>query len=371
MKKTDSTFYSRLNCEFNIANYMSEYVRVIDKEGKIIFMNDSLISHLGEDYIGLNAWEDYEDVDIEKPITTEMSAYFGVAREERRIKDRIYGVQATPIFDGDKFVGTIEVFRDITEATKTRNHLIELNERNKRDIDFARRIQESILPETGRYGDLIVDFRYLSCERLSGDIFDCITVDQDKTAIYIADIMGHGVSASFLTMFIYQTVRLLINSGLHYPDEILQELRYRYNKMDLPDDHYFTIFYGVFDNRDHSFTCANAGHNSMPIIINNESTLLVRASGFPINSIFPDSIYKEQTISLEEGDQVLFYTDGVIEAQNEKKEEFGENRLRRIVRKDNNELLDYILDEVESFRSGPQEDDICLLSLRIHRKEIL
>lgn len=364
--RKNSVLTSLLECEFNMADYMSEYVRILDREGTILFMNESLIAHLGRDLTGENV---LKNDNLQQPMILKRDSYFRVVREERRIHNRIYGVQASPIYDGKDFIGSIEVYQDITEVVETRNHLLELNKKNQQDIDFARRIQHSILPGTGRYGDLVVDYRYLSSESLSGDIFDCIPFDQNKTAIYIADVMGHGVSASFLTMFIYQSVRLLVNSGLYYPDEILQELRFRYNQMNLPGDKYFTCFYAVFDNRDHSFTCANAGHNSMPIILNNQSTLLARASGFPISTIFPDSIYKEQTIQLEEGDQILFYTDGIIEAKNSKGEEFGENKLRRLIRTDYKNMLNTILEEVENFRFGKQEDDICLLLLKVQQKE--
>ncbi|MDO5755816.1 MAG: SpoIIE family protein phosphatase [Tissierellia bacterium] len=356
--------------KFRITNSISDWVRVIDNDGFISFVNQSMIDEFGVDPKGLNIWEEIDERVVPRCISTRNFRFNGVIREERKIKGRYFSIQSSPIRDDQKnIIGTVEVFRDITSEINARIDLIEANKKMHDEINFAKLIQRNILPKKGRHGDLNVDYRYISSETLSGDIFDIIEIDNDHVAIYIADIVGHGVAASILTMFVRQTVRSIVNSGTIMPKDVLQELKIRYKELDLDDDKYFTMFYGIYNRKTGFFTCSNAGHNAIPIKFNNDFSILMESSGFPISYLFVDSVYEQKDIKLHNGDKILFYTDGITEVKNYEGEEFGESRLQEIVKKNRNRLLDDIVDAIEWYRWGEQEDDLCLLLIEVDQIE--
>ncbi len=149
-----------------------------------------------------------------------------------------------------------------------------------------------------------------------GDIFDIYYIDEDNIGIYICDVVGHGVTASMMTMFVRQTMRA-IKDDILSPSRALSELHQKFIALDLDTDKYFTIFYGVFNTKDRSFKYSNGGHNCVPIKINDEEISLLKTNGFPISLIFNKVDYTEEEIKLSPGgDKILFYTDGITEAKN-------------------------------------------------------
>lgn len=369
MENTQHNFLKKCdNNTYSIADSISDLVRVIDANGVIVYANEAMKKAFGIDPVKMNIYNKKVDESvIPKPVSTSTFTYPGVIKEERRINKRYYSIQSSPVFDQEKNIqGTVEVFRDITNEYEQKQRSINTMRQLHKDISFAKTIQEKILPQKGRHGDLLIDYRYVPSVALSGDIFDCFVVDDDHVAIYIADIVGHGIAASLITMFVRQTMRSIICKDILMPNEVLQELKKRYTDLGLDDSKYFTIFYGIYSCSSGIFTCANAGHNAIPIRYNDSFKMLMRSSGFPISYAFPDNTYMEKHIPFKKGDKILFYTDGITEINNNDNEEFGEKRLLAAINthKDH-DLLEGIIDEINAFRWGEQQDDWCLLLVEV------
>ena len=125
-------------------------------------------------------------------------------------------------------------------------------------------------------------------------------------------------------------------------------------------DRYFTVWIGIFDCKKNTLTFSNAGHNCPPLHLINKKSYVEKlvVSGRMISNIIEQNIYQEVTINLNPKDKILFYTDGIIESKDIGKNEYSVERLMKILKEDRS--LDYILDDLEKFSWGEQDDDISL-----------
>lgn len=341
---------------FYVLNSMDDWVRILDKYGRIVFINEKMRRdiHLDRSLIEQNIDTDKlsEKSDIFKSTTIE---------EERLINGKYYSIKSSPLYNNNEFVGIIEVYRDITSESKMKVDLFNANRKMLEDIRFVRKIQTNILPKNKRYGDIKLEGRYIPSNDVSGDLFDIIKVDDDKYAFYIADVMGHGVKSSIMTMFVKLSIEAIFERHIDYsPGQVLKKLREEFVKLDMNSSQYFTVWIGIFDCKNNTLTFSNAGHNCPPLhLIHNKNYVeKLVVSGRMISNIIEQNIYQEVAINLNPKDRVLFYTDGVTESKNVDKNEYSVERLMKILKK--NKKLDFILSDLENFTWGEQDDDISL-----------
>lgn len=219
-----------------------------------------------------------------------------------------------------------------------------LNEILLSDIEYAKEMQRCLLP-TQLPKNMYVSFDavYLAAEKLSGDFYNVVKLDEDNIAVYIGDVSGHGISAAMLTVFAYQNVVHLKRlkekgeSGDEFikPGLVLESIYKSFNKTNINDEKYIVMLYGIFNIKDKSFQYASAGINVSPYIIRNSGEILeLNAKGFPICKFgdFLTPSYENRTIQLETGDKLLFYSDGLVDARNEIGDKYGQQRLKNILK---------------------------------------
>ncbi len=356
--------------KLKVFNYLSDWVRIIDTEGKVLFQNSEMTEKVG-DQVGENSLENLQENNVIPGTSIEEFYEKDQLTKTLTIGSEEFLVRSSIIYEDEEALAIIETFRNITIESIAIKRYEDIAKKTQKELNDARVIQNSLLPDKGNHRGLEVMYKYIPSAYLSGDMFDVIPIDENKTAIYIADVVAHGISASILTMFVRQSVRYhLARSRItgFTPDIVLRSLIRRFAELNLEDSKYFTIFYGVFDKEAGTFQYANAGHNAIPLKINRDGKVeKLMGTGLPISLITSKGNYSESEIDLEIGEKILFYTDGITETKDYFGEFYGTERLIKLVSNNYPNVLDRIVNEVSTYRWGRQEDDIALLF--VERKE--
>ena len=238
----------------------------------------------------------------------------------------------------------------------------------ERELRFATQVQLGFLPEIrpNPPGYEFFDY-YEPAERVGGDYFDYIQLNDGRIAIALADVAGKGIPAALLMARLYSSVRLHLFSQ-PTPGKALSALNAEIHAQGM--GHRFVTFVLLtLDPVRHETTIVNAGH--LPPIVrtaDGQSTSVGRKeSGMPLG-INPEQEYREITLALESGTSVVLYTDGITESMNAANDLFGRVRLENFVSSisgSSEDLTKAIVTEVDHFcGTRPQRDDMCLVCLR-------
>ena len=231
----------------------------------------------------------------------------------------------------------------------------------KDDISFARNMQINMLPLKGIYNNLKVDFFYEPSEMLSGDIFDVFNIDRNLTGVYICDVVGHGVTASMLSIYVKQTMRSICRN-YDSIGKIMSELHRTFIALNIESDKYFSIFFCIIDSRTMEMEYINAGHNCVPLIESSGKVEDLKLTGYPICNIFDTVEYESKKRRLKAKDRILFFTDGITEIKNKENEFLGDEKIRECF--ESSEDLSGIINLVNNF-NGEEDDDIALLEITV------
>ena len=242
-------------------------------------------------------------------------------------------------------------------------------ERYSKEMEIAKEIQDSILPESVPQlpGYDVAAANYPAME-IGGDLYDFISVGPGREGFVIADVSGKGVSAA-LFMALSRTLLHVSSEGEADPSRAIRNAN-RLMAEDSRSGMFITVFYGVLSAHEHLFTYVNGGHNP-PLLVKSDGTScwLDLAKGIALG-VVPDVSITPVTLPLTRGDVLVLYTDGVTEAFNEKDEYFGEERLMDCVTRNRalpaQALLSTLLSEIHTFTgTAPQSDDITLIVIRV------
>jgi serine phosphatase RsbU (regulator of sigma subunit) len=185
----------------------------------------------------------------------------------------------------------------------------------------------------------------------------------------VGDATGKGMPAA-LVMATTRGMLRAVAFSLDSPGEVLERVNEALYS-DIPSNVFVTCFYAILEPKSASLIYANAGHD-LPYLHrrSGDDAEELRARGMPLG-LMPGMSYEEREVSLREGNHVLFYSDGLVEAHDPKGEMFGFPRLRALVAEHGDEeeersLGDFLMEELYSFvgEGWEQEDDITLLTLR-------
>ncbi|HKH37821.1 MAG TPA: PP2C family protein-serine/threonine phosphatase [Rubrobacter sp.] len=239
-------------------------------------------------------------------------------------------------------------------------------ERIEQELRVARQIQRSLLPEATPelYGWQLTAY-YKPAWEAGGDFYDFLELEDGRLGLVVGDATGKGMPAALLMA----TTRGMLRAVAQSLDS-LGEVLARVNNVlypDIPSEMFVTCFYAILDPAAGRLRYANAGHDLPYVHHHGEGTHELRATGMPLG-LMPEMSYEEKEAVLREGDCVLFYSDGLVEAHNPHYEMFGFPLLGALIAKHGKErsLVDSLLEELYSFvREGwEQEDDITLLTLK-------
>jgi sigma-B regulation protein RsbU (phosphoserine phosphatase) len=239
------------------------------------------------------------------------------------------------------------------------------------ELKLVADIQRSLLPKKmPDIPTMSLAAYYQTSQRAGGDYYDFFPLPDGKWGILIADVSGHGTPAAVLMAVTHSLAHSIPDPPTppgHMLEHVNLHLAARYT---VHSDTFVTAFYGIYDPAERSLTYASAGHNPPRLKRCADGTLdlLDGASALPLG-IAPELTYSEQTYRFVPGDQLVLYTDGVTEAQNEQGEMFGLSRLDKVLEHcavGASELLESVLAALNEFTgSQPIHDDRTLLVAKI------
>ncbi len=207
--------------------------------------------------------------------------------------------------------GLIEKTADFHRVNK---RLHQAYQQIDQELELSRRIQQSLLPQS--FPDMpparfAVDYR--PCGRVGGDFYDVLRLDEDHVGFYVADVMGHGLPASLLTIFLKKAIRTKEISGQEYrlipPNEVLQHLNREMIDQAVAENPFITMVYALFNRRDCTLSFARAGHPHPLYVPRSGKPELWQVHG-TLLGVF-DTQFTLQTHHLQPGDKLLLHTDGL------------------------------------------------------------
>ena len=289
-----------------------------------------------------------------------------------KVGERITGVaQVINRLDGDPFdADDLELFAALCgmaaiaiENAKMHGSLME-KQRLVKDMEFARTVQESFLPQHApEVRNYKFSAHYTPAQEVGGDFYDFIRLDRGRTGIVIGDVSGKGVPAALYMAKLGSDLRTLAftegdpAAALTKLNVLLAERSRR--------GMFATLLYVELDGETGRLIMANAGHLP-PLLKKADGSVgkLPTAGSAPLG-ILPTLSFTRQLASLEPGDTVVLYTDGIIEAMNARDELYGYERFEALIAvspADPEAMKAAIVEDVNRFTGlSPQHDDMTLV----------
>jgi serine phosphatase RsbU (regulator of sigma subunit) len=246
-------------------------------------------------------------------------------------------------------------------------------ERFESELHIAHDIQMGMLPKVfPPFPDMQEFDIYAALEparEVGGDLFDFFFLDDDHLCFNIGDVSGKGMPASLFMVVTKIMVKTKATKGLT-PETVLDRVNQDIS-MDNPSLLFVTLFLGILNIRTGQLQFANGGHNP-PLIIRPGSDIeMMELTGGLALGVMEDFQYRSKTITLQRGDLILLYSDGVTEAMNWDEELYGEKRLIELMHTLRDrpvyEIIAGILDSVNAFcQDAPRADDITLMAIRFN-----
>lgn len=270
--------------------------------------------------------------------------------------------------DEDK--NTLQTFSDYSSIAFENSRLLEESiekERLEKELDVAREMQKKLLPRSlpqNNYVDICAMF--IPAFEVGGDYYDFFELGENKLGFVIADVSGKGISAAFIMAEIkgiFESLSGLIES----PKEILTKAN-MILKRTLDAKSFITATFGVFDFTNQKLFVARAGHSPLLLVHDNQiKEHVFKGIGLGLNytDLFSNALEDAQ-IDLIKDDVLVLFTDGITEAKNESRDDFGIEKLKQIIFENQNQSADVIAGKVITavtlFSQGSsQNDDVTLV----------
>ncbi|HUO24988.1 MAG TPA: SpoIIE family protein phosphatase [Candidatus Aquilonibacter sp.] len=268
--------------------------------------------------------------------------------------------------DGNSFtlVGRDDFVREIEAERRAAAEKLEAERRAAQELDIAKRVQSRLFPQTSPplktldYAGVCVQAR-----EVGGDYYDFLNLGQSRLGLVIGDTSGKGIGAALLMANLQANLRSQSAIAMEQPQKFLQSVNQLFYQ-NTSESAYATLFFGEYDDRTRRLRYANCGHYA-PMLLRRDNTLDRLDSTGTVLGLFRDWECSVAEHSVSAGDTLALYTDGITESFDDAEDEFGEERLIDLLRKNRErnaqETLAAILDQVQQFSGNKQHDDITLI----------
>jgi phosphoserine phosphatase RsbU/P len=237
----------------------------------------------------------------------------------------------------------------------------------ERDINMAREVQLRLLPEAApehAHADMAV--RFLPARSIGGDLYDFLEYGPSQTAIVLGDVSGKAAPAALFAALVSGIMRSAAQQRLQ-PAAMLAMLNDALQERRL-ESQYVTMLYVLWNDENQTLQLANSGA-VQPLFCRAGGAHPIRAEGFPLG-MFPNVTYDEFSVATEPGDAFVFVSDGILDAENEHDEMYGEERLAAMLcgQREHTaaQIAEAILSDVSRFQAGHDRfDDETIIVLKV------
>jgi sigma-B regulation protein RsbU (phosphoserine phosphatase) len=273
-----------------------------------------------------------------------------------------------PVRSKDEFGSLAASFNRMAEDLERHQTLIVEQERLRRELELSRQIQTEMLPRAPlRLGTAEIKGLSIPAREVGGDFFNYFALPDGRLAMLVGDVSGKGVSAALLMANVQATLRarLPLETDLaRLADGLDREV-----DQNTPQSVYVTMFLGILDVEHSLLRYVNAGHNPQFLLRGKGGIEPLSSTGMPI-ALYAGHGYQEAVVEVASGDLLFFYTDGLVETENERGDMFGAERLQQLLASEPAERVDALLERVDSavrsFRGRAEPlDDATMMALRV------
>lgn len=270
-----------------------------------------------------------------------------------------------------KPINKVELLARMRVALRLKSELNwhkEQEENLRNELDLATQVQRNLLSSPLREDHIKIEASYLPSFKLAGDMYYWYKIDENRYGIILLDVMGHGVSASLVCMFISSVLRETIKCLID-PELVIKELNKYMTLLHNENDnipYYFTAIYLVVNTEDRTVEYVNAGHPSGYVLVD-ETNVVELDRGSCAVGFFDEIKVKKTVIPFEKNAQILLFTDGVLEAiANDEFE--SEEKLRIFTERKWGDLEGEIEGFYKEEQKKAQSDDMCLIMIQTNAK---
>jgi sigma-B regulation protein RsbU (phosphoserine phosphatase) len=228
----------------------------------------------------------------------------------------------------------------------------------ERDVAMAREVQLRLLPPTApEHPHAEMAVRFLPARTIGGDLYDFVDYGPNRTAIVLGDVSGKAAPAALFAALVSGIMRSAA-AQLPEPARMMALLNDAIQERKL-ESQYVTMLFTVWNDENRSLQIANSGA-VQPILCREGQAEIIRAEGFPLG-LFPDVFYDELTVETQPGDVLVFVSDGILDAENNQGEMYGQEQLSNLLCSHRDqpalEIADAILADVARFQGGHDRFD--------------
>lgn len=309
----------------------------------------------------------------EDPVTKEIPVLFMTSLSQIEDKDKGFSVGAVDYIakpvEASELIARVQTHSNLYRAKKS---IEESYENIQKELKTAQALQLEMLPKKNFIKNIFFNWYFRPSMDVSGDIFGAVDTEKDISYFYIIDVSGHGVASAMLSLLVKQSIETAIKDNEIY--DIYELVKFLDEKTSeyFSDGGYFTcIIMKMYEN---TVEFGNFGHRK-PIFLKNGKAYIPQGTNLPMGMGYYsefDNIEKD-IYEFAENDIIVVYTDGIVEAENDIREFFSEERMIKIIEENSENNSENIVRKIEEnflkfSSSNDPADDITILVMRKVKK---
>jgi sigma-B regulation protein RsbU (phosphoserine phosphatase) len=260
-------------------------------------------------------------------------------------------------WDNARLLGTIRKQADEASARA------KVDRRVKSELEIARNVQQKLFPnQTRRLASIDYAGQCIPAREVSGDYYDFLDIGDRGLGFVLADVSGKGVAAALLMANLQACFRSQSQDALRQPASMLRAVNKLFYES-TPPEHFATLFFGNYDDRNRRLRYVNCGHPS-PFLIRANGDVERLPATATVLGVFSNWSSEERTVDLAPGDTLVLFSDGVTEAGVETEAEFGEVGLLAAIRAGKDTTAESLVNAIIAAVSGEKDDDVTVVVIR-------